>query len=57
MGKMWEERLLDEWQLKFQYREIDPLILSTIRKRCGGNVLLCLHYFVQLLQNHLILID
>ena len=32
-------------------------ILTTIRNRCGGNVLLCLHYFVQLLQNQLILID
>ena len=56
MGNTWRKRLMDEWQLTYMYKSIDESIIKTINKRCAGNPMLCLHYFLILLQKNEILI-
>ena len=48
------ERLIDRWQLKTQFKNIDPRVLEVIQRNCGGNPLYCLQYFVNLMQDQFI---
>ena len=48
---MWTQFFTDKWQLKYQFTSISSEVLDAIIEKCNGNPLLCLQYFVNLLQN------
>ena len=53
-GESWRQRLTVKWQLGVKYHHIQQKILDLIVTRCNGNPLLCMQYFVNLLQNDFI---
>lgn len=57
MGVKWKTRLMKEWQLRYKYSQIDSSIISTVNKCCAGNPLLCIHYFMILIQTEMVLIN
>lgn len=56
-GKDWVRVLSKKWQTVNKILEIDPKIIKIVIQKCAGNPLLCLQYFVNLLQNDFIIID
>lgn len=57
VGDAWVKRLSELWQLNVEFTEIAPVIISTILRRCNGNPLLCLSFFVILVQNSFLKIE
>ena len=53
----WKHILTKKWQLKTKIKNIDQDICWLIVKKCKGNPLLSLEYFVNLLHNDFIYID
>ena len=50
-GESWRQRLTVQWQLHVKYTRVQQKILDVIVTKCNGNPLLCMQYFVNLLQN------
>ena len=50
-GESWRQRLTVQWQLHIKYTRVQQKILDVIVTKCNGNPLLCMQYFVNLLQN------
>lgn len=48
-GEEWVRRLSDLWQLKASFKDIDRKVINVVLKRCNGNPLLSLAFFVHLL--------
>lgn len=48
-GDEWVKRLTGLWQLKESFKDIDRKLIRVILKRCYGNPLLSLAFFVHLL--------
>jgi len=60
MGKNWKEILSKKWQVENKFLDVSANnsdILKVIIQRCAGNPLLCLYFYVSLLQNNFITID
>ena len=57
MGKDWTRKLTAKWQLQNKYFDVGKPVLESITRKCAGNPLLCLHYFVNMLQNDIAKID
>ena len=53
----WRDTLLDKYQLHHEIESIDMSILDLISQKCLSNPLLCLSYFVNLLQNDFVIIN
>ena len=51
MGAQWQEALTEKWQLHYVIKSVDADILTVISRKCRSNPLLCLQYFVNMLQN------
>ena len=56
-GKMWTQRLTQEWQLENLMTDVDQKIMSVIAMKCLGNPLMSLQYFVNMLHNGFVLIE
>lgn len=50
-GVEWTRVLKEKWQVEKPFIEVDPQIIDVILKKCAGNPLLSLNYFVSLMQN------
>jgi predicted ATPase len=60
MGKTWKEILTKKWQVDNKFIDVSADstdIIKVIVQRCAGNPLLCLYFYVSLLQNSFITID
>jgi hypothetical protein len=60
MGKTWKDILTKKWQLENKFIDVSADsadITKVIVQRCAGNPLLCLYFYVSLLQNSFITID
>ena len=56
-SQRWRKDLMQKWQLKRTYTDIDEDIVSIITRKCRGNPYLCLDYFKQMLHEGFIEID
>ena len=50
-SEVWRQYYVDQYQLKTQIIGIDDTIVGIIKQNCQSNILLCLQYFVNMLQN------
>ena len=57
MTIQWRAKLKEKWQLDKQFNEVSERVLDVIIKKCVGNPLLCMGYFVALVQNGYIRVD
>jgi len=57
MEKIWREKLKDKWLIDKPFNEISERVLDVIIRKCVGNPLLCLGYFVNLVQNGYVRVD
>lgn len=56
-GREWVERLTAKWQLDRVFTDVEPAILDVVIQKCGGNAVICLQFFLNLLHDGYIEID
>lgn len=56
-GREWQQVLTKRWQTQSEFSTIKPEIIEAIVKKTMGNPLLCLNYFVNMMQNGFFKID
>ena len=57
MSDQWRTHLYEQYQLKTRIMGVDPNIVSVIAQNCQKNILLCLQYFVNMLQNRFVRVN